>query len=137
MDSTPSRSGTGLAVIALLLILAPGVGALLGTMLHSEQFTVTNLVLSPAFALAAGILLGIRTGDSAGAKALHSLLWTMGALGVSIGLQSMGCRVFSQQIQPRPGRCRRLSKEVQGFGRRMPCRSPQSLLESSFWVPCP
>jgi len=48
MDSTPSRSGTGLAVITLLLILAPGVGAVLGTMLHSEQFTVANLVLSPA-----------------------------------------------------------------------------------------
>ena len=98
MNSTPSRSGTGLVIIALLLILAPGLGALLGTMLNAEQFTVANLVLSPALALAAGILLGLRTGDSAVAKALHSLLWAMGALGVSLGLQFMGCNAVNYRF---------------------------------------
>jgi hypothetical protein len=91
MASTPSCRGTGLVVVAILFILAPGLGALLGTMLNAESFTVANLVLSPALALAAGILLGLRTGDSAGAKALFSLLWAMGAMGVSLGLQFMGC----------------------------------------------
>jgi hypothetical protein len=98
MNSTPSRSGTGLVIIALLLILAPGLGALLGTMLNAEQFTVANLVLSPVLALAAGILLGIRTGDSAGAKALHSLLWAMGAMAVSIGFQFMGCTAVNYRF---------------------------------------
>ncbi len=98
MNSTPSRSGTGLVIIALLLILAPGVGALFGTMLNAESFTVVNLVLSPALALAAGILLGLRTVASAGAKVLHSLLWTMGALGVSLGLQFMGCNAVNDRF---------------------------------------
>ena len=98
MDPHPSRSGSGLVVVALLLILAPGLGALLGTMLNAEQFTVANLVLSPALALTAGVLLGIRTGDSAGAKVLHSLLWAIGALGVSLGLQFMGCNVVNYRF---------------------------------------
>ena len=98
MNSTPSRSGTGLVIIALLLILAPGLGALLGTMLNAESFTVANLVLSPALALAAAILLGLRTGDSAGAKARHRLLWAMGAMGVSLGLQFMGCNAVNYRF---------------------------------------
>ncbi len=98
MDSTPPNRGSGLVVIALLLILAPGVGALVGTMLNSEQVTVANLVLSPALALAAGILLGIRTGDSVGAKVLHSLLWALGAMGVSLGLQFMGCNAVNYRF---------------------------------------
>jgi hypothetical protein len=49
-------------------------------------------------ALAAGILLGIRTGDSAGAKALHSLLWAMGAMAVSIGFQFMGCTAVNYRF---------------------------------------
>ena len=98
MDPHPSRSGSGLVVVALLLILAPGLGALLGTMLNAEQFTVANLVLSPALALTAGVLLGIRTGDSAGAKVLHSLLWAIGALGVSLGLQFMGCNAVNYRF---------------------------------------
>lgn len=98
MSPTHSRFGTRLVVIALLLIFAPGVGALFGTMLNAESFTVANLVLSPALALASGILLGLRTGDSAGAKVLHSLLWAMGALGVSLGLQFMGCNVVNYRF---------------------------------------
>ncbi len=98
MSPTHSRSGTRLIVIALLLILAPGVGALLGTMLNAEQFTVANLVLSPALALTAGVLLGIRTGDSAGVKVLHSLLWAIGAVGVSLGLQFMGCNAVNYRF---------------------------------------
>lgn len=98
MSPTHSRSGTRLVVIALLLIFAPGVGALFGTMLNAESFTVANLVLSPALALAAGILLGLRTGDSAGAKVLHSLLWALGALGVSLGLQFMGCNAVNYRF---------------------------------------
>lgn len=98
MNPTHSRSGIDLVVIALLLILAPGVGALLGTMLNAEQFTVANLVLSPALSLTAGILLGMRTGDSAGAKVLHSLLWALGAMGVSLGLQFMGCNAVNYRF---------------------------------------
>lgn len=98
MDTTPSNRGTGLVAIALMLILAPGVGALLGTMLNAESFTAVNLMLSPALALTAGILLGLRTGDSAGAKVLHSLLWAVGALGVSLGLQFMGCNVVNYRF---------------------------------------
>ena len=94
----PPYRGTGLVVVAILLILAPGFGSLLGTMLSAESFTVANLVLSPALSLAAGILLGLRTGDSAGAKALHSLLWAMGAMGVSLGLQFMGCNAVNYRF---------------------------------------
>lgn len=98
MDSTPSNRGIGPVVVAILLTLAPGAGALVGTMLNAESFTAANLMLSPALALAAGIFLGIRSGDSAGAKVLHSLLWAMGAMAVSIGFQFMGCTAVNYRF---------------------------------------
>lgn len=98
MDTSPSPRSTAPVVIAILLAIGPGIGALLGTMSNAEQFTVANLVLSPALALVSGILLGCRTGDSPGAKALHSLLWAVGAFGVSLGLQFMGCNAVNYRF---------------------------------------
>lgn len=98
METSPSSRSTAPVVIAILLATGPGLGALFGTMSNAEQFTVANLVLSPALALVSGILLGIRTGDSMGEKALHSLLWAVGAFGVSLGLQFMGCNAVNYRF---------------------------------------
>lgn len=75
----------------LILTLAPGLGTLVGAMDNLEPVTMLSFFASPLFALAAGIALCRQTGQTAGEKLLHGVLWSLGSLAVSLLLQGAGC----------------------------------------------
>ena len=106
VNITPSSSRSWFVAAATALSFAPGSalvsedarGALIGTVLNADQFTLFNLCVSPILALAAGVLFGITTGDSGWEKVVHSVVWTVGAFGLSMGLQFVGCNAVNARF---------------------------------------
>lgn len=98
VNITPSSSRSWFVAAATALSFAPGAGALIGTVLNADQFTLFNLCVSPILALAAGVLFGITTGDSGWEKVVHSVVWTVGVFGLSMGLQFVGCNAVNARF---------------------------------------
>lgn len=91
MNDQSSKAGKWLTAAAVVLAIAPGGAALLGTSLQATDFVISNLMFSPFLALGAGLLLGFRTGESTLEKLAHSFLGALGVFGFSLALQYLGC----------------------------------------------
>ena len=55
------------------------------------------LMAWPFASLAAGILLGLHTGNSGGKRVLHAIGWTLACGVLSLGLQLAGCSISGFQ----------------------------------------
>ena len=91
MNPESSTSPKFAFALPLILTALPVFGSLVGAIPQMQSFTVLSFFASPFLSLAAGIILGCNTGQSAGGKFLFSILWTVGSLAVSLALQGVGC----------------------------------------------
>lgn len=93
MNRDPTPNSRVNFTLPLVLTLVPGLGAFVGTVTDMEAVTLAAFFCSPLFALAAGIILGLRTGHTAGMKAAHAVGWSVGCLACSVMVQWIGCTV--------------------------------------------
>lgn len=93
MTPDPAPNSRVNFTLPLVLTLVPGIGAFCGTVTDMEAVTLASFFSTPLFALAAGIILGLRTGRTSGTRALHAVGWTIGSLACSVMVQWIGCTV--------------------------------------------
>jgi len=101
MNQPPKPASAPIIWLPLLLTILPAVGSFTSGLPGLRILAEIALMFSPLLALAAGILLGIRTGKTTGSRVLLSFLWATGSYAGSLMLQIWGCAVTDYEFDIR------------------------------------